>query len=975
MGFLTLLIIGALIWAFARNPLDSPKVKTKIYEINKQWGDFIAGYHRLARTDEERAVTERMLRDLQSQGMPVSDVPTSKEETDMANGNAAELAGQPAGGIQAVIADSTVLSATAQLSSQQKTSVDNTSILLNFGAFLLIAAAGLFVGFGGATGGVRTFIVALVAAVFYCVGFWLWYDRPNLKQVALTFVGIGIVLAPLAGVAAYSYVFRESGAVVWFVTSTICLALYAHAASAIKHALLDYILIGTFVSLFESSIAVLNLPAYYYGWGLAAVGLLLQASQAWRKQPFATPASSALSANILLPLSLFVSLNMVASHGALQLAIALVLAAAYYGLMGWNAIQPVRLQAFTAAESLLLAAGVFFAYSVQHSFADSAVALVLLAVPQMVWLLLRSHSDMALRAGRVLLCSLGLAVLLAQESEVVVLGAMLALAVAGAFVWLTQRRVGTYIVAILSTIGALFVGTYSVWSPADPGFVMGILSLVLILGQVGLFYLVHARVFDTPNWRMWFQGMIVTSALAGLLSILAGNAATFSLPVQTLVYVGLVGLVWTLLIMHDDARLWTVLTGFLPFIPLLLLMTRSGAYDRPGLYAATAVGTLLWNIGLSAWQKTEQTRAFVTVTALILPISIASLTSSVDGAVFYTGMYSVVMVGLLCARFVAVQSSAVSQKKGISYAVGAAVAAVLALCIAPIAHDRLLSVTTAFTVGVAVIIAARFVEKLPLLVSLLPFVVQIGIWSTYVEGQLVAYAAVSTLAAALGYYLYVTSLKQIPHSEGYYVHYASLATSYIPVMVYLGAASAGTVVWVLPWAVLLATVTTLHAVWNERQNIREAVGGIVAFAVMLVLYYYGLRNVQIYAHVTAALLALYAYWRWRRAEHAKSDSYVTATLAVVTVPLVLQALGGVAGDLYGWWLLIEQIVIMLLGMVLKKKFMVRWGLYVSLAAVLYQLRHLGWAALAVLAVFLIGLAIFRLQRSGRSTPPEVPPAS
>jgi hypothetical protein len=40
-----------------------------------------------------------------------------------------------------------------------------------------------------------------------------------------------------------------------------------------------------------------------------------------------------------------------------------------------------------------------------------------------------------------------------------------------------------------------------------------------------------------------------------------------------------------------------------------------------------------------------------------------------------------------------------------------------------------------------------------------------------------------------------------------------------------------------------------------------------------------------------------------------------------------------------------------------------WGLYVALAAVLYQLRHLGWAALSFLALFIIGMAVYRLMKS------------
>jgi hypothetical protein len=48
-------------------------------------------------------------------------------------------------------------------------------------------------------------------------------------------------------VAAYSYVFTGSGALVWLVTSLACFGLYVHAFLVLKHPLLEYVLIGTFV--------------------------------------------------------------------------------------------------------------------------------------------------------------------------------------------------------------------------------------------------------------------------------------------------------------------------------------------------------------------------------------------------------------------------------------------------------------------------------------------------------------------------------------------------------------------------------------------------------------------------------------------------------------------------------------------------------------------------------------------------------
>ena len=53
---------------------------------------------------------------------------------------------------------------------------------------------------------------------------------------------------------------------------------------------------------------------------------------------------------------------------------------------------------------------------------------------------------------------------------------------------------------------------------------------------------------------------------------------------------------------------------------------------------------------------------------------------------------------------------------------------------------------------------------------------------------------------------------------------------------------------------------------------------------------------------------------------------------------------------------------MLIGMSIGKRIVTMWGLYVAVGAILYQLRGLGWAALTFLAIFLIGLAVFKIQK-------------
>jgi len=276
MTFLIILGLSiVLIWALNRDPTKQPRTQAKIYQINQQWVDFVAGHYRVATNDAEKAGILRMLADLEKQGMPLPSVPIDAAIP-------TPVVPQPPATQMAEI-NKTVSTPTYAAPPQVHSPVDNATILLYFGAFLLVAAAGLFVAFGGASGGVRTFITAIVAVAMYGGGFWLWYTKPKLKQAAVAFIGIGIVLVPLIGLAAYSYVFHDSGRAVWLVTSLICLAVYSHALWALKNPLLEYILIGTFVSLFESAVAIMSAPIYYFGWGLAVVGLLVQVEQLIRR--------------------------------------------------------------------------------------------------------------------------------------------------------------------------------------------------------------------------------------------------------------------------------------------------------------------------------------------------------------------------------------------------------------------------------------------------------------------------------------------------------------------------------------------------------------------------------------------------------------------------------------------------------------------------------------------------------------------
>lgn len=194
----------------------------------------------------------------------------------------------------------------------------------------------------------------------------------------------------------------------------------------------------------------------------------------------------------------------------------------------------------------------------------------------------------------------------------------------------------------------------------------------------------------------------------------------------------------------------------------------------------------------------------------------------------------------------------------------------------------------------------------------------------------------------------------------------SLLTSFItPVSIIFGASF----VWALPLGLIIAGALLFDYWRHKSQGYLETAILVMVLGIMWGMYYFGVTNIQAYAHTFAIMFAGFAWWRATNNDSSGSGAYIVSTLAVTTIPLVIQSIFGTAGDLYGWWLLLEQVAFMIIGMIIGKKIMVRWGLYVAVASVLYQLRHLGYMALAFLAMFIIGVAIYQLQKYNKPNEP------
>lgn len=264
-GFFLVGIIGLLYWATKKQTSGSDEssdswqgsTNDQLWQRNIEWAEFIAGYQTKVHSKSEKALLDRMLSDIAAKGLPLPNMSTT-DTAAVTNAEAQEL----------VLPDFTeALTGTQAAAIRPKTAaemqLDNISMLLYFGAFLFVASVGLFVAFGDIGGFVKAFAVLAVSLLLYGSGIWIYKNRPKLSQVGMAFVGIGMASAPFFGLAVYNYVLHQTnGTAIWFATSLLCLLMYVHALFIIRKTLISYILIFTFLSLFESAVSITVAPIY-----------------------------------------------------------------------------------------------------------------------------------------------------------------------------------------------------------------------------------------------------------------------------------------------------------------------------------------------------------------------------------------------------------------------------------------------------------------------------------------------------------------------------------------------------------------------------------------------------------------------------------------------------------------------------------------------------------------------------------------
>jgi hypothetical protein len=261
--------------------------------------------------------------------------------------------------------------------------LDSVSVLLYFGAFLVISGVGLFVGLSDVSGGVKTFAVLAMALVFYGAGLAMYGTITRLRPAAIALTAIGLVCLPLTGAAANIYLSNDvSGSFIWFVTSLTSFVLYIFALLRIRQSLMGYLSVFMCVSLWLSIVSVVEAPIYFFGWASILLAMIYVAIvKFWKPWPeVETPLS--VSASVMVPTALLATIFL--GHGEVSLThqgVTALLASTFYALALWREAKPDLQQSYFALGYLLAPLGVLLVASdvldgVWVSYVLSAVAVV-----------------------------------------------------------------------------------------------------------------------------------------------------------------------------------------------------------------------------------------------------------------------------------------------------------------------------------------------------------------------------------------------------------------------------------------------------------------------------------------------------------------------------------------------------------------------------------------------------------------------
>ena len=968
-----LLLSGLVGYFIGKN--SSNKLEKDLSDRNNQWFRFIASYKKNAKNKAEKNIIDVILNDIVSQGL-ISKKTFNENVSEEYLGNivANDLEYEESltpevkdledpANLQVVAAKNVLKIKENQ--TQKNVNLDNASILLYLGAFLFVSSIGLFVAFSGLGGIFKTVSILLVALSMYLAGCWLFRNRTRFSQVGLAFAGIGMSIMPLVGLALYQYILNQSQPVLaWFFASLSSLSLYMHALFYFRKPFLNYLFIFTAISLFESSASIISAPLYYFGWVMSVSSIILLFISISKKIWPDFRQSALKSSQVLVPLALFSSLLLVQKSGALQLGVSLVIAGFFYGVLSVASSRDKSLYAIVS-QILFIGATASLVFGITSNWLITAQLIITISFIQYIYALFKSKdNDFWSGFSWVLTIATIISSFMASGNKPTVLISILVSILISFSFWLKYKADDFYVASIfLITILALVIGQYLLTNSSV--MVQSLLLIGSLLIQSSM-YLFGTRRDLSKNWHDMAQAILIVSSVS---TVIYGLMAV---GIEALIIAYVVGFIILLVGLLDKNKFWAILSGFIFTIPIM------STVDEYNYFMVTTLVALIINIMLALKYRFEVNRWLGSLIWFVVPLALANdLIAGKFTLATYSLSYLVVTAGYLIARSIArgvisasskVPVASFSRQASLSYVVGYIMASSISIITAMLyTNNKFILMAVTVVLICFVYILSLYIEKQKEILLMVPLFVQLLVWGIVrpevgSPDSIIIYTVLSTTTALLSYIIGSAFLSKTEKTSNV-INIASLATLFITPMSTLFLP----VYWTMPVGFLIANIMLLKHWWDTSQTNREIFGGLILLSIYWLMWYFGVREFQAYAHALVGLMALYAYARNQIGDFDQSNIYVIFALGVATGPLAIQALSSSSGGIYGWWLILEQIFILILGVSINNKIMIKLGLFVSVAAVLYQLRGLGWAALAFLALFVISVAIYKINDNSKDS--------
>ncbi|MGB4768811.1 MAG: hypothetical protein WBP22_06195 [Candidatus Saccharimonas sp.] len=854
------------------------------------------------------------------------------------------------------------LSAEDVAAEKARRTLQNLNAMLYVGSFLIVAAAALLVTLTMPAAVKLAGIIAITVA-FYTAGLVLHTTSERLRPAVIAFVGTGLAILPFVGFALHSLA-GMSGQGAWLAISLVGLLAYGVAAVRLQSQLVSYLTIAFVLSLALSAVATVGLVIVWYF--IATIGIATAFGALHFLRPRLVPAIFAQpveqTSYVATPVALIASFFTFQYMNITMYEVLYGVATAHY-LLAW--LQYRRMMYETIVRVLLHVTLLIVAYDIVGGYQSlderlwMNLAWVGVAVGQVVYSLARSvrgtraveGSWIGVMVGCIAV-SLPTWLLFEQWAWGVSLSLALVVAISLATMWAFRQAAWAY-GALASSIPLAFVVFR--WAVEPPVSYDGIAVLFAMLAAVAL--VATERVKSLGRSAATFTLLAITTVTYVLCMLLAGVLHGESLTLG-----------WT-------ALLASAIFVMLSYIQRLVSLEVVGA----GLAVLSVNAWVNWVSMPVDWRWLATT---VLSSALLLGVAyihhefaerarrnaLAITGAGVFGLVVlsqYSSAYPVsetTTALLVAAGFVALAiriklraRDTVLSKIGLTTYVTYPILAVVA---AFAAGEGWLTLALATVTAMAWV--GSTLERQPVLLGVgnIVFVCMLNtLWSWLAFDESWRLYGVIWIAATVNYIAYWYYLGHEDKER--------LQISLVSVLLLLGVGGTvhlfGTSTWGLAAAGSLlaaAGALAMHGSIYKRSDIIEISVYLATFALQRITeLLIPDVNMVFYAHWWAVVIAIMGV---KRSDYKQR---MMVALALVTGSTGLFALAGESG--YTVLFLIEHLVLLVVGALLRVQWAMWWGIVAVVVAILYFLRDYTALALMFLGFVIILIVIWRLLAVGK----------